>query len=109
MDGMAIRVPVANVSVVDVVAQVVRKTSAAEVNEALKKASREKMQGYLEFCEDPLVSADFNGNPASSIVDAESTKVIAGSLVKVLSWYDNEWGYSCRVRDLVRFVERQGL
>ena len=109
MDGMAIRVPVPNVSVVDIVVQTSRKTTVAEVNEALKKASQERMKGYLEFCEEPLVSSDFNGNPASSIVDAESTKVIDGTLVKVLSWYDNEWGYSCRVRDLVKFVESRGL
>jgi len=109
LDGMAIRVPVPNVSVVDIVVQTSRKTTVAEVNEALKKASQERMKGYLEFCEEPLVSSDFNGNPASSIVDAESTKVIDGTLVKVLSWYDNEWGYSCRVRDLVKFVESRGL
>lgn len=109
MDGMAIRVPVANVSVVDVVAQVGRKTTAAEVNEALKSASRGKMKGILEFCEEPLVSSDFNDNDSSSIVDALSTKVMDGTFVKVLSWYDNEWGYSSRVRDLVEFVHSRGL
>ncbi len=100
LDGMAMRVPTANVSVVDLVVQVEKETTAEEVNAALKEAAEGELKGILGFCEEPLVSVDFNGDSRSSIVDALSTKVI-GNLVKVVSWYDNEWGYSCRLRDLV--------
>ena len=104
LDGMAIRVPTPNVSVVDLVVETAKGTTAQEVNAALKTAAQGSLKGILEFNELPLVSIDFNGNPASSIVDALSTCVIGGHLVKVLAWYDNEWGYSNRVLDLVKFV-----
>ncbi|BAT71697.1 glyceraldehyde 3-phosphate dehydrogenase [Thermosulfidibacter takaii ABI70S6] len=103
LDGMAMRVPTANVSVVDFVAVVEKETSVEEVNAALKEAAEGELKGILGYCEEPLVSIDFNGDSRSSIVDALSTKVI-GNLVKVVSWYDNEWGYSCRLRDLVKFI-----
>ena len=108
-DGISVRVPTPNVSLVDVVMEVERETNTAGVNQALKNAAHEELRGILEFSEEPLVSVDFRKNPHSSIVDAEYTKVIAGNLVKVLSWYDNEWGYSCRVRDLIKFMARRGL
>ncbi|MBA3241386.1 MAG: type I glyceraldehyde-3-phosphate dehydrogenase, partial [Acidobacteria bacterium] len=86
-----------------------RETTTEEVNKALKDAANEELSGILAFSEEPLVSADFRKNSNSSIVDAEYTKVIGGNLIKVLSWYDNEWGYSCRVRDLVKFIAQKGL
>lgn len=104
LDGIAIRVPTPDVSVVDLVAEVERPTTAEQVNEAFKKAAAGPMRGILQVCEAPLVSIDFRGNPSSSIVDAENTKVLEGTLVKVLSWYDNEWGYATRVADLVQLV-----
>jgi len=104
LDGMAIRVPTPNVSVVDLVATLKKKTDADKVNAAFKKASRGDLKGILGFCEEPLVSIDFNGNPLSSIVDAPSTKVLDGNMVKVLSWYDNECGFSQRVVDLFKLV-----
>ena len=96
-DGISVRVPTPNVSLVDVVIEVEKDTTAEEVNRALKDSANEELRGILAFSEEPLVSSDFKGNPNSSIVDAEYTKVIGGNLVKILSWYDNEWGYSCRV------------
>lgn len=108
MDGMAIRVPTPNVSLTDLVAEVKKSTTVEEVNAAFKKASEGKLNKYLEYCEVPLVSKDFNGNPKSSIVDALSTRVIAGTMVKVLAWYDNEWGYSCRVIDLIKYIISRG-
>ncbi len=105
-DGMAIRVPTPNVSVVDLVAVLSRKTDTDKVNNALKKASRTVLKGILAFSDEPLVSVDFNGNPHSSIVDGKSTKVIEGNLVKVISWYDNECGFSNRLIDLARLVGR---
>ena len=104
LDGIAVRVPTPNVSLVDLVVETEKATSVAEVNAALKKAAEGPLKGILEFCEEPLVSCDFNGCPASSTVDADSTNVIGGTLVKVMSWYDNEWGYSSRVLDLVNFI-----
>jgi len=104
LDGMAVRVPTPNVSLVDLVVTTEKQTSVEEVNTALKKAADGPLKGILEFVEAPLVSIDFNGNPASSSVDALSTAVIDGNMVKVLSWYDNEWGYSNRICDLVKFV-----
>jgi glyceraldehyde 3-phosphate dehydrogenase len=104
LDGMAIRVPTPNVSVVDLVVTLKKKTDATKVNAALKKASKGALKGILGFCEEPLVSIDFNGNPLSSIVDASCTKVIGDSMVKVLSWYDNEAGFSNRVVDLFRLI-----
>src|SRR2546423_1642134 len=108
-DGISVRVPTPNVSLVDVVMEVERETTTEEVNTALKNAAGEELRGILAFSEEPLVSVDFRKNDNSSIVDAEYTKVIGGNLVKVLSWYDNEWGYSCRVRDLVKFIAGKGL
>ncbi|MDE2484288.1 MAG: type I glyceraldehyde-3-phosphate dehydrogenase [candidate division NC10 bacterium] len=104
MHGIAIRVPTANVSLVDLVAETERVVTVAEVNTALRKAADGELKGILGFCEEPLVSVDFNGNSLSSIVDSLSTSVVDGTLVKVLSWYDNEWGYSCRIRDLIKFI-----
>ena len=104
LDGIAIRVPTADVSVVDLVAELERDATAEQVNEAFRKAAEGPLRGILRVCEEPLVSVDFRGDSHSSIVDAENTKVLGGNLVKVLSWYDNEWGYAHRVVDLVRRV-----
>jgi glyceraldehyde 3-phosphate dehydrogenase len=104
LDGMAIRVPTPNVSVVDLVVTLKKKTDVVKVNAALKKASKGPLKGILGFCEEPLVSIDYNGNPLSSIVDASCTKVIGDSMVKVISWYDNEAGFSNRVVDLFRLI-----
>ena len=109
LGGFAIRVPTPNVSVVDVVAVVDRKTSAVEVNAALKEASTGALKGILAVSEEELVSIDFKGNAFSSIVDAAYTKVMDGDFVKVLSWYDNEWGYSNRCVDLLRLLVNKGL
>jgi glyceraldehyde 3-phosphate dehydrogenase len=108
-DGIAVRVPTPNVSLVDVVIETEKETTAEEVNTALKNAANEELKGILAFETEPLVSTDFRQNPNSSIVDAEYTKVIGGNMVKILSWYDNEWGYSCRVRDLIKFIAAKGL
>ena len=108
-DGIAVRVPTPNVSLVDVVIEVEKQTNTAEVNGALKDAANGELRGILQFSEEPLVSSDFKGNSNSSIVDAEYTKVLNGNLIKILSWYDNEWGYSCRVRDLIKFIAGKGL
>jgi len=104
LDGMAIRVPTPNVSVVDLVAELGKDTSAGEVNAALKKAAEGPMKGILQYTEDPIVSIDCNGNSHSSVVDAAVTKVLENRMVKVLSWYDNEWGYSSRLRDLAIYI-----
>jgi len=108
-DGISVRVPTPNVSLVDVVMDVEKETSSEEVNRVLKNAANGELHGILAFSEEPLVSSDFKRNSNSSIVDAEYTKVINGRLIKVLSWYDNEWGYSCRVRDLIKFIAGKGL
>lgn len=108
-DGISVRVPTPNVSLVDVVMNVEKETSTEEVNRVLKDAANEELSGILAFSEEPLVSIDFRGNPNSSIVDADNTKVIDGTCIKILSWYDNEWGYSCRVRDLVKYIAAKGL
>jgi len=108
-DGISVRVPTPNVSLVDVVMDVEKETSTEDVNRALKDAANEELRGILAYSEEPLVSSDFKRNSNSSIVDAEYTKVINGHLVKVLSWYDNEWGYSCRVRDLIKYIASKGL
>src|SRR6202165_105323 len=108
-DGISVRVPTPNVSLVDVVMDVEKETSTEEVNRVLKDAANEELSGILAFSEEPLVSADFKRNSNSSIVDAEYTKVINGRLIKILSWYDNEWGYSCRVRDLIKYIAAKGL
>jgi len=109
LDGLAVRVPTPNVSLVDLVVTTEKDTSTAEVNAALKQAADGPLKGILEYCELPLVSKDFNGNPASSIVDSLTTTVIGGNMVKVMAWYDNEWGYSNRVVDLVNFLIAKGL
>ncbi|MBC8473515.1 MAG: type I glyceraldehyde-3-phosphate dehydrogenase [Candidatus Omnitrophica bacterium] len=109
IDGLAIRVPTPNVSLVDLVCEVEKDTSKEEVNRAFKEAAEGKLQRILEYSDKPLVSKDFNGNPHSSIVDADLTSVIDKRLVKVMSWYDNEWGYSCRVVDLIEFIANKGL
>src|SRR5579872_4660982 len=110
LDGFSMRVPTPNVSVVDLVAWVEKKTSAEEVNNALKAASESgPLKGYLGYEVNELVSSDFKGNPLSSIVDSPMTLVVGGNCVKVISWYDNEWGYSCRVRDLMNYLGSKGL
>jgi glyceraldehyde 3-phosphate dehydrogenase len=104
LDGIAVRVPTPDVSLVDLVAEVSRDVTVEEVNAALKAASQGGLNGILGYTEEPLVSIDFTGDRHSSIVDAKSTAVMQGRMVKVLSWYDNEWGYSCRVVDLAQRV-----
>jgi len=106
MDGMAIRVPTPNVSLVDVVFHLEKNTTKEELNSALRNAAENELKGVLQYTEEPLVSKDFNGNPHSSIVDGLSTNVIDGNMAKVLSWYDNEWGFSNRVVDLVNFISK---
>ena len=109
LDGFAMRVPTPNVSVVDLAVLVDKKTTAEEVNAALEDASNGAMKGILQYSTDELVSIDFKGNPYSSIVDAAYTKVMDGDFVKLLSWYDNEWGYSNRCVDLLRLLVKKGL
>jgi glyceraldehyde 3-phosphate dehydrogenase len=110
LDGFSMRVPTPNVSVVDLVAWVEKKTTKEEVNAALKKASESgPLKGYLGYEENELVSSDFKSDPRSSIVDAPMTLVVGGNCVKVISWYDNEWGYSSRVRDLIHYIAGKGL
>jgi glyceraldehyde 3-phosphate dehydrogenase len=107
--GMAFRVPVATVSVVDFVAELNRKITEEQVNQAFQKAAEGPLSGIIEYCDEPLVSVDFKGNPASAIFDAPSTMVIGDNMVKVIAWYDNEWGYSCRLADLAAYVVEKGL
>jgi glyceraldehyde 3-phosphate dehydrogenase len=109
LDGISLRVPTPNVSIVDLAALVDRKTSAEELNAAFKRAADGPLKGLLQYTEEPLVSIDFRGNPHSAILDAPYTKVMDGDFVKVLAWYDNEWGYSNRCVDLVRFIAQKGL
>jgi glyceraldehyde 3-phosphate dehydrogenase len=109
LHGIALRVPTPVVSIVDFVADLKKKVSTEEVNGAFRKAADGELKGILEYCDEPLVSSDFKGNPASAIFDALSTMVIDGNLLKVLAWYDNEWGYSCRLADLVAYIIRKGL
>jgi len=104
LDGIAIRVPTANVSVVDLVAELEKPATPQTVNDAFREAAAGGLRGILDATDEELVSADFNGNPHSSIVDLPSTAFVDGNLIKVLAWYDNEWGYSSRVRDLIRFI-----
>ncbi|GLB59786.1 type I glyceraldehyde-3-phosphate dehydrogenase [Cytobacillus sp. NCCP-133] len=109
LNGGAVRVPTPNVSLVDLVAELDKEVTAEEVNSALKAASEGELKGILEFSEEPLVSGDYNGNPASSTIDALSTMVMEGNMVKVISWYDNESGYSNRIVDLVDYIAQKGL
>ncbi len=108
-EGISVRVPTPNVSLVDVVINVEKSTTTEEVNNVLRDAANGSLKGILAFSEEPLVSIDFRGNSHSSIVDADNTSVLDGNSVKILSWYDNEWGYSCRVRDLIKFMAEKGL
>lgn len=107
LDGMAVRVPTPNVSLIDLVVNTEKETNAAEVNAALAAAAGGPLKGYLDYCTVPLVSIDFNGNRASSTVDSLMTTVIGGNMVKVMAWYDNEAGYSNRIVDLIRFLRKQ--
>ncbi|HXB22407.1 MAG TPA: type I glyceraldehyde-3-phosphate dehydrogenase [Candidatus Solibacter sp.] len=109
LDGFAMRVPTPNVSVVDLVAFVEKATNVDEVNNALKRASEGPLKGILGYETAELVSSDYKGDPRSSIVDSPLTRVVNGNCVKVISWYDNEWGYSCRVRDLIFYLAKKGL
>ncbi len=107
--GLAFRVPTSTVSLVDFVAVLDKDVTVDDVNKALRAASEGPLKGILEYCDEPLVSIDFKGNPASSIVDGMSTIAIGGNMVKVLSWYDNEWAYSCRISDLAAYIVDKGL
>src|SRR5450755_2845875 len=109
LDGYAMRVPTPNVSVVDLVVVTSKQTTAAEVNAALKEAANGPLMGILGYTEDPVVSTDMMHNPNSSIIDAQLTKVLGGNLCKVVAWYDNEWGYSMRILDLIDFLAERGL
>src|SRR3972149_3139448 len=109
LHGVAFRVPVSTVSLCDFVADLSRDVSVEEVNRAFREAAQGPLKGLLEYCEEELVSSDFKGNPASAIFDAPSTMVMGGNMVKVLAWYDNEWGYSCRVADLTAYIVEMGL
>lgn len=104
LTGLSMRVPTPTVSVVDLVAELEKNVSVEEVNAALKRAAENELKGILEYCEEPLVSIDFKGNPHSSILDALSTMVIQDNMVKIISWYDNEWGYSNRIVDLIKYM-----
>ena len=107
LNGLAIRVPVADVSIVDLVVEAEKNTSADEVNAAFKSASENELKGILQYCDEPLVSADFIGNPYSTIFDSLLTDVIDGNMIKVMGWYDNEWGYANRLIDLTKYVGKQ--
>ncbi len=109
LHGISLRVPTSTVSVVDLVVDLKHSATMENINEALKQAAEGPMKGVLVFCSEPLVSSDFRGNPASSIVDGLSTVVLDGKMAKVLSWYDNEWGYSCRVADLAMLIAEKGF
>ena len=109
LDGLAYRVPTPTVSIVEIVALVDRETSKEEVNRLMEETAGEKMKGILGFTTDPVVSMDMKGDERSSIVDAQCTNVVGGNLVKVSAWYDNEWGYACRISDLCKFVSEKGL
>jgi glyceraldehyde 3-phosphate dehydrogenase len=109
LDGMAFRVPTSTVSVCDFVANLKREVKPEEVNEAFREAASESLRGILAYTDEPLVSLDFKGDPHSAIVDGLSTMTLGGNLVKVLAWYDNEWGYACRVADLCAYLLKRGL
>ncbi|MCP2519884.1 type I glyceraldehyde-3-phosphate dehydrogenase [Candidatus Aminicenantes bacterium AC-335-B20] len=107
IDGIAIRVPTPNVSVVDLIALVEKKVTREDVNEAFKKAAQGKLKGILDYTDEELVSVDYLANPHSAIVDGPFTRITDDNLIKVLAWYDNEWGYSCRVRDLIKYMKER--
>ena len=109
IDGVAFRVAVPTVSVVDLVATLKTRVTKEDVNRSFKEAANGSMSNIMEYCEEELVSTDFSGNPASAIIDAPGTMVIAENMVKVMAWYDNEWGYSCRMADLTKYIADQGL
>lgn len=109
LNGFAMRVPTPNVSITDLVVELDRSVTVEEVNDALKAAAKGELKGIMDFSEEPLVSKDYNGNPHSSIIDGLSTMVVEGTMVKVVSWYDNEWGYSNRVVDLIAYIATKGL
>jgi glyceraldehyde 3-phosphate dehydrogenase len=109
LNGFAMRVPTPNVSVVDLVAELKADVTVADLNQAFKEAAEGPLKGILGYSEAPLVSSDYNGNPASSTIDALSTMVLEGNMVKIVSWYDNEWGYSNRVVDLCHYVAQRGI
>lgn len=109
LDGMAFRVPIATVSVVDFVANLDKEVTVEQVNQAFQNAAEGPLAGILSFSQEPLVSMDFKGNPASCIIDALSTMVVGGNMVKILAWYDNEWGYSCRLADLAAYIVIKGI
>jgi len=105
LNGLSLRIPTPNVSIIDLVAQVHQEVTVESVNEVLKRAAENELQGVLGYTDEPLVSVDFNGDSRSAIIDGASTMVIEGRMVKVLAWYDNEWGYSCRMVDLIRMMD----
>ncbi len=109
LDGFAIRVPIPNVSVVDLTSVLKKPATAEEINSVLKAASQGKLKGIMDYTEDDVVSVDFNHYPASATVDSKLTKVIGSNLAKIISWYDNEWGYSCRIVDLIEYMIKKGL
>ena len=109
LHGLSLRVPTSTVSVVDLVIDLKKSASVDAINESLKTAAEGDLDGILVYCDEPLVSSDFRGNPASSIVDSLSTVVLEGKMAKVLAWYDNEWGYSCRVGDLATLMAEREL
>lgn len=108
-DGMSLRVPTATVSIIDFVVMTHKEASREAVNQAFKDAAADPLKGILAYTDEPLVSSDFRGDPHSAIVDGLSTMVLGGNMVKALAWYDNEWGYSCRVADLAHFIGQKGL
>jgi glyceraldehyde 3-phosphate dehydrogenase len=107
MDGMAVRVPTPNVSMIDLVIEAEKETTESEVNAAFKLASEGPLKGILEYSEEPLVSSDLNDNPHSAILDSGLTKVLDRRMIKVIAWYDNEWGYACRLRDLIKYIAKK--
>ena len=109
LHGLSLRVPTSTVSVVDLVVDLKKSAAVEDLNNTLKEAANGKLNGILAFCDEPLVSSDFRGNSASSIVDGLSTVVLEGTMAKILSWYDNEWGYSCRVGDLATLMAEKGI
>jgi glyceraldehyde 3-phosphate dehydrogenase len=107
MNGLALRVPVPNVSIVDLTALLQKNATKEEVNAALKAASEGPLKGIMDYTEDPVVSVDFNHNTYSAVIDAQCTMVVDGNLVKVLAWYDNEWGFSCRMTELIEMIGKK--
>jgi glyceraldehyde 3-phosphate dehydrogenase len=109
LDGFAIRVPICNVSVVDLTCTLKKEATAEGINKKMKEMSEGRMKGILDYTEDDVVSVDFNHYPASATLDSKLTKVISANMAKVIAWYDNEWGYSCRVADLIEYMVKRGL